>query len=158
MAWRFVPWRLLGMESDVRTEQNMAAAYPTLIWPGIVYGGIVVLMIAAVLVISYLLGERHTPPGRNVPYESGVQPVGSARIRYDARYYLVGVFFILFDIEAAIVLTWAVAFRELGWLGYTAATLFVVTLAVGLVYIWRMGGLDYWRPNYDMQDRGEDDE
>lgn len=111
-------------------------------------------LIAAMIVLSYLLGERHRAPGRNHPYESGVQPTGSARIRYGAKYYLVGIFFILFDIEAAIIFAWAVAFRELGWAGYTVAALFIVTLALGLVYIWKLGGLD-WSPDIRRQNRGD---
>lgn len=136
----------------------MAPGNGSLIWPSLVYGAIVVGMIAVILAISFALGERHRFQGRDIPYESGVQPIVPASIPYDARYYLVGVFFILFDIEAAIVLTWAVAFYELGWLGYVTAALFIVTLVVGLIYIWRLGGLDYWRPGYDRQIPGEEDE
>ena len=117
-----------------------------LIWPYVVYGGLTVALVGAMIVLSYFLGERHRAPGRNQPYESGVPPTGSARLRYGARYYLVGIFFILFDIEAVIVLAWAVDLRELGWPGYIEAALFIVTLAVGLVYIWKLGGLDYYTP------------
>ena len=122
----------------------MAIADRSMIWPIAVYGGIVVFLVAAVVGISYLLGERHNPPGRNEPYESGIEPTGSARLRYGARYYLVAIFFILFDVEAAIIFAWAVAFRELGWPGYIEAALFIVTLALGLVYIWKLGGLDWY--------------
>lgn len=134
----------------------MASADTYPIWPSVVFGIIVVLLVMAMLVISHLLGERHNSPGRNAPYESGVQPTGSARLRYDVRYYLVGVIFILFDVEAAIILAWAVAFRELGWAGYASATLFIITLAIGLVYIWKLGGLDYWHPHPEQISGGED--
>lgn len=97
------------------------------------------------VVISYVLGQRHRQRRRNDPYESGIIPTGSARLRYGARYYLVGIFFILFDIEAAILFAWAVAFWELSWLGYLEVLLFIVTLAAGLVYIWKLGGLDWYR-------------
>ena len=132
----------------------MTTSNDVLIWPVLVYGGIVVFLIAAMIVISYLLGTRHRAPGRDDPYESGVKPTGSARLRYGVKYYLVGVFFILFDIEAAIILAWAISFRELGWAGYAAAALFIVTLAIGLIYIWKLGGLD-WSPDSTRQDRGE---
>jgi NADH-quinone oxidoreductase subunit A len=105
------------------------------------------------LFLSYFLGERHQQPGRNIPYESGVQPTGSARLRYGAHFYLVAIFFILFDIEAVIVFAWAVAFRELGWPGYLSAALFIVTLALGLIYIWKEGGLDWNRPASQRLDR-----
>jgi NADH-quinone oxidoreductase subunit A len=115
-----------------------------LIWPIAVYGGLVVLLVAFMVVASHLLGQRHTAPGRDVPYESGMQPTGSARLRWGIRYYLVAIFFILFDIEAAIIFAWAIAFYELGWQGYIEAALFIVTLALGLVYIWKLGGLDWY--------------
>lgn len=114
------------------------------IWPVVVYGALVVLLVGAMVVASYVLGQRHRAAGKNIPYESGMEPTGSARVRHGARYYLVGLFFILFDIEAAFLFAWAVAFYELGWLGYFAALLFIMTLIVGLVYIWRLGGLDWY--------------
>lgn len=139
-----------------------------MIWPVLVYGAMVIALVAAIVSVSHFLGERHRAPGRDRPYESGIEPTGSARVRYGARYYLVGVFFILFDVEAAILFTWAVAFREVGWAGYAAATLFIVTLAVGLVYVWKLGGLDWYAPGravlrqaqdggpLDQNDRGDD--
>lgn len=114
------------------------------VWPVAVYGAIVALLVAAIVIVSYLLGERHRAPGRDEPYESGIQPTGSTHLRYHAGYYLVGVFFVLFDIESALIFTWAVAFRELGWAGYVGAMLFILTLVVGLVYVWRLGGLDWY--------------
>lgn len=116
-----------------------------IIWPIIIYGALVVLLVAFMIIASYLLGERHRSVGRDIPYESGIEPTGSARLRYGARYYLVAIFFILFDIEAAIIFAWAVAFYELGWQGYIEAALFILTLFLGLVYIWKLGGLDWYR-------------
>lgn len=115
------------------------------LWPVLAYGAMVLLLIAAMIVLSYFLGERHSAPGRNQPYESGIQPTGSARLRYGAKYYLVAIFFIIFDVEAAIIFGWAVAFRDLGWPGFIAAFLFIVTLALGLVYVWKLGGLDWYK-------------
>ncbi len=114
------------------------------VWPIIVYGVLIFVLVGGILVLSYLLGERHRAPGRNQPYESGIQPTGSARVRYGAPYYLVGLFFVLFDIEAAFVFAWAVAARELGWPGYIAMVLFIATLVAGLVYVWKMGALDWY--------------
>lgn len=113
------------------------------------------LLVAAMVVLSYLLGERHRAPARNTPYESGIKPTGSARLRYGARYYLVGLFFILFDIEAAIVFAWGIDFRALGWYGYIEALLFIATLAAGLVYVWKLGGLD-WSPDIRRRRGGDD--
>lgn len=88
------------------------------------------------------------PPraGREIPYESGITPTGSARLRYGLHFYTVGIFFILFDVEAIFLYAWAVAFRELSWAGYIEAALFILVLFLGLVYIWRLGGLD-WSPS-----------
>lgn len=107
------------------------------------YGGMVLLLVAGMIALSYVLGERHSNPARNKPYESGVDPTGSARLRYGLRYYLVALFFLLFDVEAAIVFSWAIAARQLGWPGYFSLVLFIATLVVGLVYAWKLGGLDW---------------
>ena len=114
-------------------------------WPFLLYGALVVAFVAGLLLLSHLLGPRHGAPGRDVPYESGVNPTGSARLRYGVHFYLVAIFFILFDVEVIFLYAWAVAFRELGWAGYVEAALFIVVLFLGLVYVWKLGGLD-WSP------------
>ncbi len=134
---------------DVNTSAGQA-----LIWPVAVYGVLVLLLVAGMIAGSYVIGGRHRAPGRDIPYESGIDPTGSARVRYGARYYLVALFFLLFDIEAAILFAWAVAMYEVGWQGYIVAALFVVTLLLGLVYVWRLGGLD-WAPSPSVHD-GDD--
>ena len=123
-----------------------------MIWPVIIYGGLVVLLVGFIVAASYLIGPRHNTPGRNIPYESGIDPTGSARVRYGVRYYLVAIFFLLFDIEAAIIFAWAIALYELGWQGYIVAVLFVITLLLGLIYVWKLGGLDWSRPLRQAQD------
>ncbi len=126
---------------------NAPSSYLIPVWPVVFYGGLVLLLLGAMIVLSYALGERHRARPRNEPYESGIIPTGSARLRYGAMYYLVGIFFILFDVEAAVVFAWAVAFREVGWAGYIEMVIFIATLAAGLVYVWKLGGLD-WSPDY----------
>jgi NADH-quinone oxidoreductase subunit A len=91
---------------------------------------------------SHLLGSRHRERATDVPYESGIPPVASARLRLAARYYLLAMLFVVFDIEAVLLMGWAVAARELGWAGYGAALVFVLLLLVALVYLWRSGALD----------------
>jgi NADH-quinone oxidoreductase subunit A len=113
-------------------------------WAVGVYGGLVLLLVAGMVALSHFLGEKHRGRACDQPYESGIDPTGSARSRYGARYYLVGIFFMLFDVEAAIVFAWAITFRKVGWTGYLEAALFIVTLAAGLVYVWRLGGLDWY--------------
>lgn len=132
----------------------MNSTYTPVIWPIVVYGGMVFLLVASMVAMSYVLGGRHAQRRRNEPYESGVIPTGSARIRYGAKYYLVGIFFLLFDVEAAVVFAWAVASKELGWLGYIEVLVFILTLALGLVYVWKLGGLDWYKPRNSGGDRG----
>ncbi|HTP58979.1 MAG TPA: NADH-quinone oxidoreductase subunit A, partial [Spirochaetia bacterium] len=73
------------------------------------------------------------------PYESGVPPTGSARLRFSADFYLVSMFFVIFDISAVFLFAWAVAVRDLGWAGYAAILVFMVETVAGLAYLWRMG-------------------
>ena len=126
--------------------QPRTPAGDAVFWPFVLYSGLVFLAVAAVVITSHVLGQRHRAPGRDVPYESGITPTGTARLRYGAHFYPVGIFFILFDVEAAFLFAWAVAFRELSWQGYLEAALFIVVLFLGLVYVWKVGGLD-WSPS-----------
>jgi NADH-quinone oxidoreductase subunit A len=112
----------------------------------LLYAALVVVLIAAIIIASHLLGERHRARARDIPYESGIKPTGSARLRYGVHFYAVGIFFILFDVEAIFIYAWAVAFRELGWTGYMEILIFIAVLLVGLLYVWRSGGLD-WSPS-----------
>ncbi|MDN5937307.1 MAG: NADH-quinone oxidoreductase subunit A [Salinisphaera sp.] len=95
--------------------------------------------------VSFVLGGRHSERVTGEPYESGMIPVGSARLRFPARYYLLAFFFVIFDLEVVYLFAWGVAAREAGWLGYLEAMVFLGVLTLGLVYIWRIGALD-WTP------------
>ena len=111
----------------------------------VVYGVIVFGIIAVLLFLSAWLGERKPGLDKQRPYESGIIPTGSARLRYPIPFFLVAIFFLLFDVEGAFILTWAIAWRELGWAGWLQITFFIIILLLGLVYIWIKGGLD-WGP------------
>jgi len=100
-------------------------------------------MVAAILAVSYLLGQRHQEHATGAPYESGILSQGSARVRLSARFYLVAMFFVIFDLEAVFLFAWAVAGRELGWAGYCEVLVFIGVLMAGLVYLWRLGALDW---------------
>jgi NADH-quinone oxidoreductase subunit A len=101
--------------------------------------------IIAMLMVSSLIGERRYSKEKMRPYECGVIPTGTARLRYPVPFYLVAIFFLLFDIEAAFVFSWAVAFRELGWQGWLEILFFIVMQMLGLVYVWKKGGFE-WGP------------
>ncbi|WP_447987550.1 NADH-quinone oxidoreductase subunit A [Nitrospira sp. Nam74] len=98
---------------------------------------------------SYVLGQRHWAPATGTPYESGIVSEGSARVRLSARFYLVAMFFVVFDLEAVFLFAWTVAAREVGWAGYWEVVLFIGVLLASLIYLWGVGALDWAteRPN-----------
>ena len=108
-----------------------------------VYLGVVVVLVALLVVVTHLSGERHFQRGTGVPYESGVPITGSARLRFAADFYLVAMFFVIFDISAVYLFAWAVSARELGWPGYVAALVFMIETVAGLAYLWRRGAFDW---------------
>jgi NADH-quinone oxidoreductase subunit A len=108
-----------------------------------VYFVVVVALIGLLMLVTHLSGERHFELGTGTPYESGVPITGSARLRLSADFYLVAMFFVIFDISAVYLFAWAVAARELGWPGYVAALVFMVETAAGLAYLWRKGAFDW---------------
>jgi NADH-quinone oxidoreductase subunit A len=107
-----------------------------------VYLGLVVILIGVLMLVTHLSGERHFERGTGVPYESGVPITGSARLRLSADFYLIAMFFVIFDISAVFLFAWAVAARELGWPGYVAALVFMAETAAGLAYLWRRGAFN----------------
>jgi NADH-quinone oxidoreductase subunit A len=114
-----------------------------MIWPLVAYFAFVVVLVATILIVSYLLGQRHFEPATGEPYEGGIVSEGSARVRFSVRYYLVAVFFVVFDLEAVFLFAWAGAARELGWAGYGEVVLFVGVLVAALIYLWKVGALDW---------------
>ena len=106
------------------------------------YFAIVIALVVLLLGLSALLGERHRERATGLPYQSGIVSTGLARLRFGASFYLVAVFFVIFDLEAAFIFSWAVALREIGWTGYVEGVVFIGVLLAALVYLWRVGGLD----------------
>ena len=115
------------------------------ITPLLIYGGAVALLVTVMLGGSYLLGGRSSGRAKNEPFESGVLPLGYARLKLPAQFYLVAVFFVIFDLEAVFIFAWAVVAREAGWAGYIEMLVFVGILFVALIYLWRLRALD-WNP------------
>jgi len=113
------------------------------VWPFIVYFAVVIFMAIGMLGTSYILGERHRDRAMGQPYECGIVPTGSARLRHSAKFYLIAVFFVIFDLEAVFIFAWAVAVRESGWAGYGEMLIFIGVLLSALVYLWRMGALEW---------------
>jgi NADH-quinone oxidoreductase subunit A len=112
------------------------------LWPFAVYLVISIGLVALIIVISYYLGERHQGRTTDEPYESGAISQGSAQQQIDISYYLIAVFFVIFDVEAIFIFSWAVDVRNLGWLGYLEILIFIIFLLMGLAYLWLTGALD----------------
>jgi NADH-quinone oxidoreductase subunit A len=126
-------------------------AHTATYWPLALYVALVLALIGGLLVLSHLLGQRHREQATGDPFESGIVPVGSGRLRFPVRFYLVGVLFVIFDLEAVFIFAWAVAAREVGWTGYVEMLVFIGVLVAALAYLWRIGALDWW------QERGRED-
>jgi NADH-quinone oxidoreductase subunit A len=117
------------------------------LWPLAVYAVIVGMLVVAMLGLSYVLGQRHQDRATGSPYESGILSEGSARVRFPAKFYLVAMFFVIFDLEAVFIFAWAIAVRETGWTGYAEVLLFIAVLLATLAYLWRVGALDWRQAN-----------
>lgn len=111
----------------------------------VLYGAVILLIVAALIFISSWLGEKRPGVEKQRAYESGIIPTGPARLKNPVPFYMVAIFFLLFDVEAAFIFSWAAACRDLGWAGWLQMSFFIIILLYGLVYIWYKGGLE-WGP------------
>jgi NADH-quinone oxidoreductase subunit A len=124
------------------------------LWPLVVYAAIVAVLVAAMLGLSYVLGQRHHDRSTDFPYESGILSEGSARVCLSFKFYLVAMFFVIFDLEAVFIFAWAVAVRETGWTGYIEVSIFIAVLLAALAYLWRVGALDWGSGRFKRTTRG----
>ena len=112
--------------------------------PFLLYASIVLTVVVVMLVLSFFLGQRINRKYKNTPFESGIISVGSAQFRMSVDFYLTAILFIIFDLEVVFLFAWAVSIRESGWLGFIEISVFSFILVVALIYLWRIGALD-WR-------------
>ena len=117
---------------------NLATYLPVLLF---ILVGVAVGILPQVL--GFVLGPNRPDAAKNFPYECGFEAFENARMQFDVRYYLVAILFILFDLEIAFLFPWAVAFKEVGPLGFWAAVVFLAILVVGFAYEWKKGALDW---------------
>jgi NADH-quinone oxidoreductase subunit A len=101
---------------------------------------------AGSIIMARFLGPRKPTAEKDAPYECGMPPVGDARERHSVKFYLVAMIFLLFDIEVAFLYPWAMAIRDLQWMGFIQVLVFFVILAAGYAYVWKKGVLDWNRP------------
>ena len=124
----------------------MPKSYTELYFPVLLQALIAMALAAGLLTVSYLLGKKVRNRVKDMPYESGITPTGDARQRFSVKFYLVGMLFILFDIEAIFLDPWVVVYRDLKMFGFVEMLIFVILILSGFFYIWKKGALD-WAEN-----------
>ncbi len=126
--------------------EGMLSPWQPGIFSLVVYATIVAGVAFVLLFLSRWLGQRKPTLEKNRAYESGIIPTGPARLRYPVPFFMVAIFFLLFDLEGAFIFSYAIAGDALGWAGWFQISFFIFVLMAGLVYIWVKGGLE-WGPN-----------
>jgi NADH-quinone oxidoreductase subunit A len=118
-------------------------------FPVLLQVAIAMAIAALMLGLSFVLGKRVRNRVKDMPYESGIVPTGDARHRFSVKFYLVGMLFILFDIEAIFLYPWAVVYRELKMFAFVEMLIFIVLIFCGFFYIWKKGALDWSYQDHD---------
>jgi len=119
--------------------------------PLIIYFGAILVITAVMLGGAYLLGQRHRAQAADEPFESGIVPTGDVHIRFSVHFYLMAIFFVIFDMETVFLFAWSVAVKQAGWMGFFEALIFIGILIVTLVYLAAIGALD-WRTRRQRRD------
>ncbi|MCE2454478.1 MAG: NADH-quinone oxidoreductase subunit A [Gemmatimonadetes bacterium] len=111
--------------------------------PVLILFAVSMLNAIGMVAVSHLLNPKRHTPQKQMPYESGMIPLGSTRQRFSVKFYMVAISFIVFDLETIFLLPWAVEMRDLGWGPFIAVLVFTAVLALGLAYEWLKGGLEW---------------
>jgi NADH-quinone oxidoreductase subunit A len=119
-------------------ERLLSDYFPILVFLAVA-GGVAMAMVAA----SFLVARQQPDTAKLSPYECGFEPFDDARIRFDVRYYLVAILFIIFDLEVAFLFPWAVSLADLGVFGFWSMIVFLAVLTVGFIYEWKKGALEW---------------
>src|SRR5262245_40868208 len=121
-------------------------------WAVAAYVFVTIVLCCIMLGLSFVLGGKSGARARNEPFESGVVSASPERLRLSAKFYLVAMFFVIFDVEALYLYAWAISVREVGWMGFIEGTVFVGIVTATLVYLARIGALDW---AHDTRSRGK---
>src|SRR5436309_10804546 len=121
----------------------MPTTYPQVYFPVLVQVVIAMAVAAGLIAASSLLGKRARSPQKDTPYECGIAPTGSARERFSVKFYLVGMLFIVFDIEAVFLYPWVVVYREFKMAAFIEMLIFIALVFAGFLYVWKKGALDW---------------
>ncbi len=108
-----------------------------------IYVGMALFVVAALLFLAAVPGRKTRNTIKDQPYESGIQPSKPAKLREPVPFYLVAIFFVIFDVEVIFIASWAVAYDLLGWAGFINVAVFILILFLGLVHLWKVGGLEW---------------
>lgn len=128
-------------------DQIMAENYFARYLPLLLHVLVVIVIAAAIVTLSWLLGQHKANKVKMSPYECGVDPIGDVKQRFSVKFYLVAMLFILFDVEVVFMYPWAVLLRELKMFGFWEMLVYMGVVLVGLVYIWKKGALDWNKPS-----------
>ena len=126
------------------------------LWPMAVFFACAVSVAGLMIGVSFLLGQRHEGRVTNEPYESGMPIGGAVGLRFSVKYYLVAMFFVIFDVEALFIFAWAVSARALGWPGYIAIVIFIGVLLAALLYLSKLGAFGWGTPRQRKSREGEE--
>ncbi len=111
--------------------------------PILIFMGVAVFIGGAMILLGRVLGPYRPDAQKTSPYECGFEAFEDSRMKFDVRYYLVAILFIIFDLEIAFLFPWAVALKEIGMPGFVAMMLFLGILVVGFIYEWKKGALEW---------------
>lgn len=113
------------------------------------YGSLLLMFVlaaglaGALITVSSIIGKHKRSPEKDMPYECGIRPTGDAREPFSVHFYMVGLIFILFDIEAIFLYPWALVYHKLNVFGFVEMLLYIIILLVGYIYLWKKGALDW---------------
>jgi NADH-quinone oxidoreductase subunit A len=126
-----------------RPRGDAMPAYLVEYLPLVLFIGVSLVIAAALLVAPFIIAYQNPDPEKLSAYECGFNAFDDARMKFDVRFYLVSILFIIFDLEVAFLFPWAVAFREVGLFGFWSMMIFLGVLTIGFVYEWRKGALEW---------------
>ena len=119
--------------------QELLSSY----YPILIFMGLSALITLALIFVPMLVAPSSPDPEKNAPFEGGFEAFDDARMKFDVKFYLVAILFIIFDLEVAFLFPWAVAFGDVGLFGFWSMMFFLAVLTVGFAYEWRKGALDW---------------
>ncbi len=119
--------------------QNLLSSY----LPLVIFMGVAAAIGAALLVAPFIVAYKNPDPEKLSAYECGFEAFDDARMKFDVRFYLISILFIIFDLEVAFLFPWAITFGSIGWFGFWSMMVFLGVLTIGFIYEWRKGALEW---------------